>query len=194
MKTRTELGAFGKLAVGILAGGLISSCGTVDSAGTGTSDDPVSASMKTHQEFEQYWGSRRGVAPVEVAPAEQSAPVEPVVESYAVEEVTVEPVMADSNASWEPEEYQVDGPKPSKKDALTVTTWWEYQGDTGRGARDYSNLRGVGYPTGKSVWGSRRYVLSPYHGGYVNVGDAPRGALVADPNYDMGERKYFILP
>jgi len=186
------------LATGVLAGGLLSSCGTENMGGTSAPVDPVAASMRTHQEFENYWGPRRTVEPVEVAQVEEPAPapvapapVEPAVESYAVEESYE---VEDSSADWVVMEEPLDGPKPSRKNALPVTTWWEYQGDTGRGARDYTNLGGGGYPTGKSVWGSRKYVRSPYHGGYVDVGNVPSGALVADPSYDVAERKFFILP
>ena len=156
--------------------------------------------MRTHQEFEAYWGPRRTVTPEpepepvviersEPAPVPMEEP-EVIVEGEPVESPMVE---EEPEEVWVVEEPS-DGSRPSKKDALPVTTWWEYQGDTGRGARDYTNLGGGGFPTGKSVFGSRKYVISPYHGGYVKVGDVPSGALVADPKYDLAERKYFILP
>lgn len=197
MTTKSETKVLGMLAAGALAGGLLSSCGTANLGGSNTPSDPVAASIRTHQEFEQYWGARRTVTPEPTAEVESSAPSysAPVADSYVAEETPAEPVLVEEEPveTWVVEE-PVNGSRPSKKDALPVTTWWEYQGDTGRGARDYTNLGAGAFPTGKKVFGSSKYVISPYHGGYVKVGNVPRGALVADPNYDLAERKYFILP
>lgn len=169
--------------------------------GSSTPNDAVAASIRTQQEFEQYWRERRSATPkpepepVALVESTQAASVpmsepEPFVSSGPVESPAVE---SGPQETW-PVEEPINGSRPSKRDALSVTTWWEYRGDTGRGARDYKNLGAGGFPTGKKVFGSRKYVVSPYHGGYVKVGDVPRGALVADPNYDLAERKYFILP
>lgn len=184
MTILTELKIWSMVAAAV-AGGLLSSCGSADFGGAATPTDPVAAAIKTRKEFEQYWSQRRAAKAKEDAAAAKPVPVKPVANKTPSE----------SGSSTSVVQLRIeDVPRSSKKAALPVTTWWEYQGDVGSGEHDYHGPSGVEFPKAKAVRGSRKYVISPYHGGYVKVAGVPGGVLVADPKYDLAERKFFMLP
>jgi hypothetical protein len=187
----------GRIGIAIVAGGLLSACGTsglLPASDTQSSDDAVAASIRTHQEFEQYWAQQRHEQPVKPTPAESYEPAPVVAQEEPAAPVEVYQDDSWTEPSWEPEEAVVSGPKPSKKNAKAVVTWWEYR-DGASGSRNYSKLSGgSSFPTGKSAGFGSRYVISPYNGQYVDVNGLGSGTLVSDPSYEVADRKYFLVP
>ncbi|MEP4077147.1 hypothetical protein [Haloferula sp.] len=57
-----------------------------------------------------------------------------------------------------------------------------------------SDKKKGGYPTATRVNGFSNFVKSPYNDRWVKVKGIPSGSLVADPRFDVGEKKYFRVP
>lgn len=200
----------GRLALGLLAGSLLAACeisNVLPPENTGEpSVDAVSASARTQQQFQQYWATQRKqkvadptqLAPEPVAAATTSAalqtPARPTFSQWWNDrKKPAEPEMAESAPASRPEPA---AEAPSKKNTLPMVTWWgnRKKGDP-KGTPDVLGIDLSGnFPTASPIKDWDGYVRSPYSNGFVDVRGVPSGTLVADPRFDLSERKFFIVP
>ena len=103
----------------------------------------------------------------------------------------------EKNQGGEPEAEpaaQASNEEPTKKNTLPIVTWWENRKKGGE-ETDVSNIDLSGnFPTATRVKDWDGYVHSPYNNRFVDVKGVPSGTIVADPRYDLSERKFFIVP
>ena len=156
--------------------------------------------------FSQWWEQRRKdkAETAEVAQAEPSQKVEPSAAEpeekrrtfsqwWSDRKKPVEPEVAESAPAPQPEPAAEE---PTKKNTLPIVTWWGnrkkgYQ----KGTQDVSGIDLSGnFPTASPIKDWDGYVRSPYSNGFVDVKGVPSGTLVADPRFDLSERKFFIVP
>ncbi|MGE9269355.1 MAG: hypothetical protein ACQKBU_01015 [Verrucomicrobiales bacterium] len=129
-----------------------------------TSSSAAEASVSTQKEFAEYWAEQRK------RKGDDSAP------------------QRSDEAEKEEATGRVEAPGSQKKE--------EMRG--GQLASSTESLEGVDlsgdFPTAAKIEGREGFVRSPYNQKAVNVRGVESGLLVADPRFDLSERKFFIVP
>jgi hypothetical protein len=62
------------------------------------------------------------------------------------------------------------------------------------GLKIVEELENMDFPTAEAIADTPDFVLSPYTGEKVSVGNIPPGFLVNDPSFPIEDQKYFRLP
>lgn len=158
----------------------------------------------------KWWANRKAQEETQTKPVVQEQPIAEAPRKASPEKPT-EDKKSWSISNWfggaNKDEAAVKTPeKPSPAPAVAEAPpepeekksggWW------GRGKKEEpeadSDLSGIDlrgdFPTAKWVEDWDGYVRSPYNNRFVNVKGVASGTLVADPRFDLSERKFFIVP
>jgi len=193
----------------------------VASSEPAASPEPVAeapSQPNTRRTFSQWWGDRKQQKAEESAPevAEAPAPA-PQPTAAAPAEAPAQKNQRRTFSQWwddrkkqkeqvaeaqsAPADSQPVAEAPQaepekQKTVLPIVAWFDERKKNKKGGDvDLSNIDLSGdFPTARPVKDWSGFVHSPYDDRFIDVKGVPSGTLVADPRFDISERKFFIVP